>query len=388
MAKLRELLERLVTRIWYTQSTSASLAAFILSPLSWLYFSISQKNKKKALEKLSLIKCITQPAKPKVIVIGNITAGGTGKTPFLIALTKALARQGLQTAIISRGHGGGHLHSGDQLTAHYVNKDSDPDWVGDEPLLVLQSLTANGLDGIPVVVSRKRQLALELLCKQGQYDIVLSDDGLQHYSLQRDIEIVLVDAERGFGNQKLLPAGPLREPLTRLVNTDLIIFNGKASVQLHTTVRQFNPNVFSIETIISGFHSLHGSLALSVDDAANYLLAYERLDLVAGIGNPGRFFDAVRMLLTSAKSGSLIAEHPAPLIVEHRFADHHRYTASDLEFETVTASGKSVIVMTAKDAVKCIGFAGQLNTEVLVVDVDIVFDQALLTAIEQQLAKA
>lgn len=383
MAKLRELLERLITRIWYTQSTSASLAAFILSPLSWLYFSISQKNKKTALEKLSLTKPVAQQAKPKVIVIGNITAGGTGKTPFLIALTKALARQGLQTAIISRGHGGRHLNSRDQLTAHYVDKDSDPDWVGDEPLLVLQSLIANCLSSIPVVVSRKRQLALELLCEQGQYDIVLSDDGLQHYSLQRDIEIVLVDAARGFGNQKLLPAGPLREPLTRLANTDLIIFNGKASEQLHTTVSQFNPNVFSIETIIIGFHSLHGNSTLSVDAAASYLLEFERLDLVAGIGNPGRFFDAVRKLLASAKSSQA-----APLILEHRFADHYHYAASDLQFDTVTASAKSVIIMTAKDAVKCIGFAGQLNTEVLVVDVDIVFGQALLTAIEQQLAKA
>lgn len=381
MPKIRELLERLLTGIWYKQSAISSFIAILLSPLSLIYFAISQHNKNTALATLGLSNTAPTAAKAKVIVIGNITAGGTGKTPFLIALAKQLAGQGFKLAIISRGHAGQHLKAKKPM-AHYVTIDSDPQWVGDEPLLVLQTLIANGLNTIPVIVSRKRQLALEQLNEQDTYDIVLSDDGLQHYALQRDIEIVLVDAARGFGNHKLLPAGPLREPLARLINTDLIVFNGKASEQLQTTVGHFTQKTYAIETVISHLHSLDGALSLSLDEAEQFFSDIKRFDLVAGIGNPKRFFDAVRVLLGKAHSSAAI-----PMIVEHPFVDHYSYSLSDLEFTNVTAASKSVIIMTAKDAVKCSRFADELNVPVLVVDVDIILDQAILTAINQQLAK-
>ncbi len=248
-----------------------------------------------------------------VIVVGNITVGGTGKTPLVIYLAQLLKTAGYKPGIISRGYGG--------QTKHYpqaVSELSKAEIVGDEALLIAKHTAC------PVVVGPFRVDAGKLLLGQSDCDVILSDDGLQHYALQRDIEIAVVDGERRFGNGYCLPAGPLREPIDRLQTVDFVVVNGQAT----------EPNEFSMQII--------GDTAINLrTNQKKPLHEFAGVDChaLAGIGNPDRFFN----LLAATKINS----------VNHAFPDHYQYQPKDIEF-----SDNKPVLMTEKDAVKCTAFAG------------------------------
>lgn len=246
-----------------------------------------------------------------VIVVGNITAGGTGKTPLVIALVEGLRERGFKPGVISRGYGGS------ATIPMRVDASSDAAIVGDEARLIFDATHA------PVAVARRRADAGRLLLQDGKIDVLIADDGLQHYGLHRDVEICVIDGMRRFGNGNLIPAGPLREPISRLASVDFRVCNGG------------EPHAGEIAM------TLRGDVAVALTDAreqALRALAGQRVHAVAGIGNPARFFDGLRA------HGIDVVEHP--------FADHYAYVAADLDFGDTLP-----VLMTAKDAVKCAAFA-------------------------------
>lgn len=262
---------------------------------------------RRGLYRLGVLRAVRLPV--PVVVIGNLTAGGTGKTPLTIALAAVLRARGWHPGVVSRGHGGSER--GPLL----LGATPDPRAVGDEPCLIRAS-------GVPVAIGRDRPAAAMLLVAAG-CDVVIADDGLQHYRLARDVEVCVIDGARRFGNAHLLPAGPLREPLRRLARVDLRVCNGG------------QPE--------AGEHAMRlvGDEAVALADAVRRPLAAfagQRVHAVAAIGNPARFFAALRAAGIE--------------IVEHAFADHHAFTADDLAF-----GDAAPVLMTDKDAVKCASFA-------------------------------
>ncbi|HEY4091740.1 MAG TPA: tetraacyldisaccharide 4'-kinase [Luteibacter sp.] len=245
-----------------------------------------------------------------VVVVGNITIGGTGKTPLIVALAQAMAERGFRPGVVSRGYGGS------ERGPYLLQEGDDPAKVGDEPSLIRQS-------GVPVAIGRERPEAAQVLIDAG-CDLVLADDGLQHHRLGRDVEICVLDGERRLGNGHLLPAGPLREPAARLATVDFIVVNGGT------------PHANEI-----AMH-LEGGVAVNMDDPTLIAplsdFAGRPAHAVAGIGNPSRFFASL------AAHGIAVDGHP--------FADHHAFTRDDFTF----ADGCPVL-MTDKDAVKCREFA-------------------------------
>ena len=248
-----------------------------------------------------------------VVVVGNLGVGGSGKTPLVIWLARALAARGVRTGVVLRGYGG---------TARgplCVRPDSDAGAVGDEALLIARRT------GVPVCVGRDRLAAARALVAEG-VDLVLSDDGLQHYRLQRDVEIAVLDAARGLGNGALLPAGPLREPPARLDAVDVVVQTGEGPALRPGALRM----------------RLRGAQLLPLDGGGPgtplTALAGRTVHAVAGIGNPGRFFATLRAAGLEPR--------------EHAFPDHHAFRAGDLEF-----GDDLPILMTEKDAVKCAAFA-------------------------------
>lgn len=243
-----------------------------------------------------------------VVVIGNLTAGGTGKTPLTLAIAAMLRKRGFSPGVVSRGYGGR------QRAPRLLDEVPDPADVGDEPCLIRSH-------GLPVAVGRDRPAAARLLVDAG-CDVVIADDGLQHYRLGRDVEICVIDGARRFGNGHLLPAGPLREPLRRLRTVDLRVCNGIATAGEYPM-------------------QLHGDVALGLPDGQPQPLAAfagQRVHAVAAIGNPQRFFDGLRA------RGIDVIEHPFP--------DHHPFAPDDLAFADTLP-----VLMTDKDAIKCRPFA-------------------------------
>lgn len=255
----------------------------------------------------------TRPPVP-VVVVGNIRVGGTGKTPLVLWLAHHLRARGYRPGIVSRGYGGL-----EQCQAVYP--DSDPRLAGDEPVLLAAR------SGCPVWVGARRVAAVAgLIAAHPECDVIVSDDGLQHYALARDCEIAVLDADLGCGNGWLLPAGPLREPMSRLDQCDAVVVNGAAAAS--------KPAWFAL--------TLQGSVLYNLRNPGLQLPAEQlkgrRLHAVAGIGHPGRFFASLRSL------GLSFTEHPFP--------DHHPFSARDFDFEKGEA-----LVMTEKDAIKCRPFA-------------------------------
>ena len=256
-----------------------------------------------------------------VIVVGNITVGGTGKTPLVLWLVSFLARQGMQPAIVSRGYGS-NLASPRPVTAG-----SDPARCGDEPVLLARR------SGCPVWVGADRvAVARALLAAHPACDVIVSDDGLQHYRLARDVELAVVDGARGLGNGLMLPAGPLREPAARLREVDAVVVNGAARdvvearyvTAMQLEGREFH-NVLNPKHVVGPEHFLR-----------------QRVHAIAGIGHPPRFFEHLRRLGIEFEARA--------------FPDHHAYTARDLGF-----AGADAVVMTEKDAVKCAAFASETH---------------------------
>jgi len=251
-----------------------------------------------------------------IIVVGNLNVGGSGKTPLVIRICDLLRESGLQPGVISRGYGR------DDKGLVSVEAASDPAQVGDEPLLIAQRA------GVPVIVSADRCAAARALLRQG-VQVVISDDGLQHYALPRSIEICVIDGSRGLGNARQLPAGPLREPAQRLRAVDHIVINGELQAPLRGLGEQ--------ELRASQMTLLPG-LVQSLGDGQTWRLSQFagcQINAVAGIGNPERFF----ALLRAARIK----------VIEHVFPDHHAYTESDF---AGMAPGLPIL-MTQKDAVKC-----------------------------------
>jgi tetraacyldisaccharide 4'-kinase len=279
-----------------------------------------------------------------VIVVGNITAGGTGKTPFTLWLCGFLQEQGFNPGIVSRGYGGrGRLLA--------VTAVSDPAEAGDEPVLLTRRSRC------PVWIGRDRAAAARALLAANQAcDVIVCDDGLQHYRLQRDIEIVVVDGLRGLGNGLPLPAGPLREGPLRLRSVDAVVINGPGDPGVRNTPR------FDMSLEGSRFHNL-----LNPGHTAGASEFHgRRLHAVAGIGNPLRFFEHLQRLGLS--------------FTAHAFADHHPFSPADLEFEDVDE-----IIMTEKDAIKCQRFARE-NHWALSVDaaVDPALGQLILNKLKSR----
>ena len=246
-----------------------------------------------------------------IIVVGNITVGGSGKTPLVIRLCNVLRQAGFKPGVISRGYGR------KERDLRLASPASDPGVVGDEPLLIAQRA------GVPVIVSPDRCEAARTLLKK-QINVIISDDGLQHYRLPRNLEICVIDGTRGFGNGLQIPAGPLRESVARLAAFDEIIVNGETDVL---------PDGMPMTPMV-----LVAGLLRSMDSGQSWRLAQFagcKANAVAGIGNPGRFFDLLR--------------HARIKVIEHVFPDHHVFSAND--FANMDAS--LPILMTEKDAVKC-----------------------------------
>ena len=271
-----------------------------------------------------------------IIVVGNLTVGGSGKTPLVIYLASVLRQRGRRPGIVSRGYGG-DIRFVDEATAA-----SDPAVVGDEPVLLARRA------GCPVYVGRDRVAAARaLLAAHPECDLILSDDGLQHYGLTRDIELAVFD-ERGAMNGWCLPAGPLREPLARLASVDAQVLNGTAVPPPPT----FGRPCFSMHLLGKRFHRLADpQTTCGAED-----LKPMKLHAVAGIGSPRRFFDMLRAMELD--------------VAEHAFPDHHEYRVGDLEF----ADG--VVLTTEKDAVKLARLTIALPVWVLPVSVEVSPDLA------------
>lgn len=300
------------------QWLSFSCWHILLMPLSWLFGLISFA--RKALYKHGWLQ--SYRLNVPVIIVGNINVGGTGKTPLVVWLAEQLKIAGYKPGIISRGYGG------TTKDIQSVFADSNPQKVGDEPVLIAKHTNC------PVFVSPNRVAAgLALLKAHPECNIVISDDGLQHYRLQRDVEIAVLDGARGFGNGALLPAGPLREPIARLTTVDVVISNGTAA---HKSIVKNNDEISLIEMQLeSGFFYNLVDNSLKCDAHA---FANQQVLAIAGIGNPERFFQQLRKLGLNFKSLAL--------------PDHHKFKSSD--FSQVRAG---IVVMTEKDAVKCASIA-------------------------------
>jgi tetraacyldisaccharide 4'-kinase len=296
----------------------------LLYPLSLLYGAVA-----------SIRRAAATPARlpVPVIVAGNLTVGGTGKTPLVLWLAEFLTSRGYTPGIVSRGYGGRGR------APRRVLPESDPLACGDEAVLLARR------SGCPVWAGADRVAAGEaLLASQPACNIVLSDDGLQHYRLARDVEICVVDAARGFGNGWLLPAGPLRETLTRLAGVDAVIVNGDGSAP-HPSIAHLPGNAARFAMTLEGreFRNL-----LNPGQAAGAeIFRGKRVHAIAGIGNPQRFFSHLRALGLD--------------FVAHPFPDHHPFTAADLAYD-----GLEAVVMTEKDAVKCKSFATEMHWELAV----------------------
>ncbi|MEX2353201.1 MAG: tetraacyldisaccharide 4'-kinase [Gammaproteobacteria bacterium] len=290
-------------RLWY----GSHPLAIVLRPVSWLYAGFVRLRNLAYLIGILPRRGVDVP----VIIVGNITVGGTGKTPLIIWLSALLREQGHRPGIISRGYGGKSTKWPQQVRA-----DSNPQLVGDEPVLLARRT------GCPVAVSPDRYVAAQELLEHTDCDVLLCDDGLQHQAMDRDLEIAVIDGDRRFGNGLCLPAGPLREPVSRLASVDMVVANGKAG-----------RNEFLMEYHYEDPRCLEDGRRTAIESFSN-----SPVHVVTGLGNPARFHSWLR-------------SHNISLI-KHAFPDHHQYTAADLQF-----GDDYPVVMTEKDAVKCVAYA-------------------------------
>ena len=328
--------ERLVVD-WYAPRLTPLTAA--LTPLAGLFALATAVRRSLYRARVLTAERVGVP----VIVVGNITVGGSGKTPLVAALAHALAARGRKPGIVSRGYGGSASRGAPLL----VRPDTDPLLAGDEPVLLART-------GFPVAVARDRVAAARaLLDAHPDRDVIIADDGLQHYALARDFEIAVIDAARGFGNGWRLPAGPLRESPSRLDAVDaVVVLAGDVRA-----ARAARAGAVAMTLAGSLFHRV--DVPDVVAEAAS--LKGDRVHAVAGIGDPQRFFARLAALGIDA--------------VAHAFADHHRFVAADIALPDARA-----ILMTEKDAVKCRAFADE-RCWYLPVRADV--DPALVARIEE-----
>ncbi len=321
-------LQQWLERVWYENGKGL----FLLLPFSALYCVVSAYRRKTQSQSQPRLSC-------PVIVVGNITVGGTGKTPLTIHIVKLLQKAGYKPAIITRGYGGKATNWPQSVTAV-----SDAGMVGDEAVLMAINT------GVPVYAGADRLESVRQLMEVEDCDVIVSDDGLQHYRLPRDIQIAVIDGERQFGNGLCLPAGPLREKKERLNDFDLMVVNTGSNKQNHW----YSMNMKG-DTLIN----LKTHAEIPLDDFDD-----KKVHALTGIGNPQRFF-------------SSLEKHGLDLI-RHSFPDHYNFIQSDLNF-----NDQHAIIMTEKDAVKCSAFASEKDWYLPVVaTINENFDTQLLSLLE------
>ena len=289
-----------IEKTWYGRHP----LTFLLFPVSLLFGLIAAL--RRGCYQLGL--CKSHKFSVPVIVVGNITVGGTGKTPLVIWLATHLRDLGYKPGIVSRGYGGKAASWPQQVTM-----DSDPEQVGDEAVLISVKT------GCPMVVGPDRSAAVDRLLSTTDSNIVISDDGLQHYAMSRDLEIVVVDGRRGFGNGMLLPAGPLRERPGRLAKADLVISNGDWQAE-YPKMEMRKPRLVALN---------NPSQIKSISDFSGV-----QVHAVAGTGHPQRFFE--------------LLEANGLHLHTHVYPDHHAYKLEELRF-----TPNLPVLMTEKDGVKC-----------------------------------
>ncbi|MFB3100300.1 MAG: tetraacyldisaccharide 4'-kinase [Gammaproteobacteria bacterium] len=292
--------------LWYGKHP----LSIVLVPLAWCYQLLMIM--RHLLYQSGILP--TQKLNVPVIVVGNIVVGGTGKTPLVIWLTEYLKEKGYRPGIVSRGY-----KSKVTQWPQQVRKDSNPELVGDEPVLLARKT------GCPVAIAPNRYVAAKALIEHEQVDIVICDDGLQHYALERDIEIAVIDGIHRHGNGRCLPAGPLREPVGRLKSVDMIVCNSGA------LRGEFEMQYIPQELCSVTDENRH----CDIDQFRN-----KSVHAIAGVGNPRRFFSSLR--------GKGVR------VIEHEFPDHYQFRAEDIFF-----ADDFPVVMTEKDAVKCTEFASE-----------------------------
>lgn len=302
---------------WYQEGTNK---LWFLYPFMFLYRILF-------LLRALLYKTVFQPVSVPVplIVVGNLTVGGTGKTPVVIALTEYLMEKGFNPGVVSRGFGGKA-----DFYPMLVNGQSKVEECGDEPLLIYKRT------GVPVAVDPKRSRAASFLVYDVGCDVIVSDDGLQHLAMERDFEILVLDGKRAFGNAYCLPVGPLREAKSRISSVDLMVINWGSddSANQENTLKALQP----YKVTRANMHFRAKALESVVDDGFSMEpVKGDKVHAVAGIGNPERFF------ATLEKQGYEV--------IPHVFEDHYRYKEEDLDF-----GDELPVIMTEKDAVKCMEF--------------------------------
>lgn len=299
---MKQAVTQWVETAWYGNSQRLA----VLRPLSCLVAWVARR-------RLRVFRATTSVPEVPVLVVGNITVGGTGKTPLVVALCAEAAKRGLKVALISRGYGAKPPHYPWRVTA-----EQSPAVAGDEPLMLAQKT------GVPVFIAPARDAALAAALSTAP-DLVISDDGLQHYALPRSAEIAVLDANRLLGNGLCLPAGPLREPAQRLHEVNWVVLNGVATAAVpwaNSVPMQLQPGTFWQPAT---------NTRLTV---AQFTARFQHVHGVAAIGHPERFFNTLSALGLQ--------------VTPHAFPDHHAFTAAD-----IALPGTNAIVMTEKDAVKC-----------------------------------
>ena len=291
---------------WYQGHPALAL----LRPLECLYRRVVQRKRQRFLAGEGVVYQAPVP----VWVVGNITVGGTGKTPLILWLVEHCRQRGLRVGVVSRGYG-----AKPPSLPWRVEPEHSAAVAGDEPLLIVRR------SGVAMMIDPDRSRAVQALIAAQPLDLVLCDDGMQHYRLGRDKELLLIDAARGLGNGHCLPAGPLREPAERLQSVDAVLYNGAA---------QDLPGGFSFTLQPSALVNLRTGERRGLEHFARG----QAVHAVAGIGNPQRFFSTLETL------------HLQP--IPHAFADHAVFSAQALAFEPALP-----VIMTEKDAVKCQAFA-------------------------------
>ena len=331
MIAVRAVIERLLNNVWYENSP----LSWLLIPLSWPVGWVVNARLTRAPDKRSTPDGVT------VIVVGGLTVGGTGKTPVLIALARWLIDQGYRVGVVSRGYKGRRASN-----LHRVTKRDSACEVGDEALLTHREL------GIPVFVCSDRQRALEELVEVGDVNVILSDDGLQHYNMPRDLEIVVLDADRGLGNGRLLPAGPLREPGHRLASVDWILERNSPDAD-----RGFAYHPIRARHLVSGKVL---SWQACVDSWAQ-----QDVLAVTGLGQPQQFFDMLRAQGLNPREVAL--------------PDHEV-----LDLPSLNALTGEVMLVTSKDAIK---LPMDADARLWVVEIEVTLPPLLLDKVEATLVE-
>lgn len=301
--------ESLLTRSWYGRCGWTN----VFRPIQPLVRSVVLKKRQTFLAHPEA----SYKAPVPVIIVGNISVGGTGKSPMVVALCKLLKANGYRPGIVSRGHGA-KIEIPTSVYADSVAKD-----VGDEPVMLARRADC------PMVVFSKRDEAVKYLLSTTDVNVIISDDGMQHYQLNRDIEVAMLDAKRGIGNGQLLPVGPLREPIERLKHVDFIV---SVSDTMTEALDKLALPITLAPLVPTNLVSLDGMKNL---DCLHAFVDEKKWHIMAGIGNPERFVETLKQLGLQSENSSY-----------QWFSDHHSFAVADIP-------SQGSVVMTEKDAVKC-----------------------------------